>query len=104
MAKETYEVTRPLQRCPSHPGAVLDDILDDVKKSKTEIAELLGISRQHLYDILREQKPLSPTIAARIGRVFGGGAGLWLRLQANHDAWKADRDESLAAFSRLEVA
>lgn len=35
-------------RAPLHPGAVLDNIIPDVGKSKTEIASLLGISRQYL--------------------------------------------------------
>ncbi|MHC2591081.1 hypothetical protein ACVIG9_005137 [Bradyrhizobium ottawaense] len=33
---------RDPNRCPSHPGAVLDEILQYIRKSKTEIAEALG--------------------------------------------------------------
>ncbi|MGX1398593.1 addiction module HigA family antidote [Bradyrhizobium japonicum] len=66
---------RDPNRCPSHPGAVLDDILQDIRKSKTEIAEALGISRQHLHDILAEKKPVSPNVAARIGKLVGNGPG-----------------------------
>ncbi len=69
-----YKAIRDPNRCPSHPGAVLDDIIPATGKTKVEIAKLLGISRQHLYDILGERKPVSPDVAARLGKAFGDGA------------------------------
>ncbi len=87
-----YAAVRNPDRCPSHPGAVLDDMIPATGKSKTEIAGLLGISRQQLYDILREVKPVSPNTAARIGKAFGGSTDSWLRMQAAYDAWHVDRD------------
>jgi hypothetical protein len=55
---------RNLNRCPTHPGALLrEDVIPATGKTKVEIARLLGISRQHLYDILRERKPVSPELA-----------------------------------------
>ena len=80
-------------RCPTHPGALLrEDVLPAVKRSKTEIAGLLGISRQHLYDILEERKPVSPAVAVRLGKLFGNGPDLWVRMQAAHDTWHAQQD------------
>ena len=81
-----YEAVRDPNRCPSHPGAVLSDWLLDVNYTKTDISRMLGISRQQLYDILNERKPVSANIAARIGKLLGNGAGIWLRMQAAHDA------------------
>src|SRR4051812_40454495 len=70
-------------RCPTHPGALLrDDVLPATGRIKAEIAGLLGISRQRLYDILQERNPVSPAIAVRLGKLFGAGAGIWTRLQA----------------------
>lgn len=100
----TYEVTRPIQRAPSHPGAILEDIIPATGKSKVEIARLLGISRQQLYDILGEKKPVSPNVAARLGKLFGDGAGIWLRMQASYDAWHAEREVDVSAIPTLETA
>ena len=58
--KASYPAIRNPDRCPSHPGEIIADILPDLAKSKTEIAQILGISRQHLYDILESHKPVSP--------------------------------------------
>lgn len=99
-----YEVTRPIARCPSHPGAVLDDIIPATGRSKTEIAQLLGISRQHLYDILNEKKPVSPAVAARLGKMFGDGAAIWLRMQAAYDAWHAEREVDVSGIPTLTAA
>lgn len=99
-----YEPARPLERCPSHPGALLDDIIPATGKSKTEIARLLGISRQQLHDIIREKKPVSPNVAARLGKMFGDGAAVWLRMQAAFDAWHAEREVDVSAVPRLDAA
>lgn len=95
---------RPIARCPSHPGALLEDIIPATGKTKVEIAGLLGISRQQLYDILREKKPVSPTIAAKLGKLFGDGPGVWLRMQAAYDAWHAEREVDVSAIPTLDAA
>ena len=99
-----YETKRPIERCPSHPGALLDDIIPATGKTKVEIAELLGISRQQLYDILREKKPVSPNVAARLGKLFGDGPAVWLRMQAAYDAWHAEHEVDVSGIPTLDAA
>ena len=99
-----YPVKRPLRRSPSHPGALLDEVIAATGKTKVEIAGLLGISRQQLYDILREKKPVSPPMAARLGKMFGDGAAIWLRQQAAYDAWHAERDIDVSTIPTLSAA
>ncbi len=90
------------KRCPTHPGALLrEDILPALKLPKTAIADALGISRQHLYDILRERKPVSAEVAVRLGAAFGNGADVWLRMQAAYDAWQASRKVDVSKVPRL---
>ncbi|GLR58735.1 hypothetical protein GCM10007919_34610 [Rhizobium indigoferae] len=69
-----------------------------------EIANLLGISRQQLRDIITEKKPVSPNIAARLGKLFGMGAGVWLRMQVAYDAWQAEHIVDLSNIPTLEFA
>jgi antitoxin HigA-1 len=91
-------------RCPSHPGALLrEDVIPATGRSKAEIAQLLGISRQYLYDILRERKPVSPAVAVRLGKLFGDGAGVWVRMQAAYDTWKAERKEDVSKIPTLRT-
>ncbi|HZQ11370.1 MAG TPA: HigA family addiction module antitoxin [Pseudolabrys sp.] len=87
-----YAAKRNQNRCPTHPGVLLREVIPVTGKSKSEIAALLGISRQHLYDILRERKPVTPAVAVRLGKLFGDGAGVWVRMQGAHDTWHAERE------------
>ncbi|PRD51063.1 HigA family addiction module antitoxin [Phyllobacterium myrsinacearum] len=98
------KMTSSPDRCPSHPGALLDDIIPATGKTKAEIAQLLGISRQHFYDIIGERKPVSPTVAARLGKAFGDGAAVWLRMQAAYDAWHAEREVDVSKIPTIRAA
>src|SRR3954465_7009645 len=71
----TNALLRGLQ--PIHPGEMLrEDVLPSLGKSKTEIDRLLGISRQTLFDILRERQPVTPAMALRFGKLLGNGPDL----------------------------
>lgn len=100
-----YAAKRNPNRCPTHPGELLrEEILPSLKMSKVQVADALGISRQHLYDILNEKKPVSPEVAARLGKAFGDGAGIWLRMQAAYDAWHAEREVDVSKVASLSAA
>jgi addiction module HigA family antidote len=91
-------------RCPTHPGALLrEDVIPATGRSKAEIARLLGMSRQHLYDILRERKPVSPSVAVRLGKLFGDGATVWVRMQGAYDTGHAERDEDVSKIPTLRA-
>jgi addiction module HigA family antidote len=77
---------------PMHPGEMLrEDVLPSLGKSKTEIASLLGISRQTLFDILRERQPVTPAMALRFGKLLGNGPDLWIDLQRAYDLYVAEK-------------
>jgi antitoxin HigA-1 len=99
-----HAAKRDPNRCPTHPGALLrEDVIPATGRTKAEIAQLLRISRQHLYDILRERKPVSPSVAVRLGKLFGDGAGVWVRMQAAYDTWHAERKEDVSKIPTLRA-
>jgi len=92
---------------PMHPGALLREmILPALDKPKAEIARLLEVSRQTLYDILGEKQEVTPTIALRLGKLTGSTPEMWLNMQRNYDLRIiAERDkELLARIPTLEAA
>jgi len=98
-------MSRNPNRCPTHPGELLrEDVLPEVKKSKVEIARLLGISRQHLHDIVAERKPVSPEVAVRLGKLFGNGPGFWIRMQGAYNEWQASRAIDVSEIPTLTAA
>ena len=101
-----YSAKRDPNRCPTHPGALLSEVIPATGKTKTEIAALLGISRQHLYDVMAQRKPVSAAVAVRLGKLFGDGAGVWVRMQGAYDTWHAERDlaDAIRRIPRLKAA
>ena len=92
---------------PAHPGLLLREIvIPGSGESIAGIARALGISRTNLYNILNARQPLTPAVAVRLGKLFGDGGAVWMRMQAEHDVWKAEKEGAadLAKIKTLKVA
>ena len=77
---------------PPHPGEILrEDVLPDLGLSVTAAAAALGVSRVSLSRVLHGRAAISPDMAVRLGQWLGNGGEVWLRLQAAHDLWHAER-------------
>lgn len=88
-----------------HPGELLrEDIIPAIGKPKSEIADLLGISRQTLYDIINEKQPVTAAMAVRLGKLCGNGPALWINLQKRYDLEQAEREVDVSNIPTLEVA
>jgi addiction module HigA family antidote len=104
-AMKSHPAKRSGNLAPSHPGELLAEVvIPATGRSKAEIARLLGISRQTLYDILNQRQPVTPAVAVRLGKLFGDGTGIWIRMQAAYDTWHAEREVDVSDIKTLEVA
>ena len=71
---------------PPHPGlSVRYDCLEPLGLSVTEAARRLGVSRKQLSSLVNGHSAISPEIAIRLDKAFGGGAETWRRLQTAYD-------------------
>lgn len=92
---------------PTHPGELLrEDVIPALRRPKTELAKLLGVSRQTLHDILAEKQPITPANALRIGKLTGTSPAMWLNMQQAYDLRIAADvlADSLDAIPTLEAA
>jgi addiction module HigA family antidote len=71
---------------PPHPGRIVrQDCIEPLALTITEAARVLGITRQALNNLVNGKAGISPEMAVRLSKAFGGSAEMWLRLQVNYD-------------------
>lgn len=75
---------------PAHPGEVLKDGWPE-GVTVTDAAQLLGVTRATLSRILNGHAGITADMALRLQDWLGINAEMWLRLQAAHDLWEAER-------------
>ena len=72
---------------PSHPGEfVRMEIVEELGLNVTQAAEILGVRRATLSDLLNGNAALSPEMALRIEKAFDVDMDMLLRMQAWYDA------------------
>jgi len=72
---------------PSHPGDFIrTGVIEELGLNVTRAAEILGVRRATLSDLLNSNAALSPEMALRIEKAFGVGMDMLLRMQAWYDA------------------
>ena len=87
---------------PPHPGlSVRNDCLKPLNISVTEAAQKLGLSRKQLSDIVNCRAGVSPEMAIRLDKAFGGGAQTWHQLQATYDMAQALKKADQIEVKRL---
>ena len=90
---------------PPHPGlSVRHDCLEPLGLTVTEAAKQLGVSRKQLSDIVNCHAGISPEMAIRLDKAFGGGADTWLRIQAAYDLAQAMTHADRIKVRRLTPA
>ena len=79
-------------RNPPHPGTLVrEDCLKPVGLSVTNGAEVLGVTRQALNNLVNGKAGISPEMAIRLDKAFGGTAEGWLAVQSAFDLAAARR-------------
>lgn len=75
---------------PPHPGEIVRELyLEPLGLTVTQAASDLGVARKTLSDLLNGHSGISPEMAIRLSKTFGGSIEGWLQMQMNYDAAKA---------------
>lgn len=86
---------------PSHPGEFIrDEVLDELGLTIGRAAEILGVRRATLSDLLRGKAALSPEMALRVEKAFGVDMEMLLRMQAWYDTAAMRRREAEIEVTR----
>jgi antitoxin HigA-1 len=92
-----------LMKNPPHPGGlVFRQCIEPMGLTITRAAEALGVTRVTLSELVNGKRGISPEMAVRLSKVFGGSAESWLVLQAQYDLAQVHADR--IKLKRLEPA
>ena len=90
---------------PAHPGRIVKNAcLEPLGLSVTEGAEILGVTRQALNNVINGKSGISPEMAIRLAKAFGSTPEVWLRMQLAYDLAQARKNESKIKVRRLRAA
>ena len=83
----TTERNQPMtMKNPPHPGlVVLQECIEPLGLTITDAAAALGVTRTTLSELVNGKRGISPEMAVRLSKVFGGSAESWLTQQAHYD-------------------
>ncbi|MGA2206030.1 MAG: HigA family addiction module antitoxin [Terracidiphilus sp.] len=90
---------------PPHPGrSIRNACLEPLGLSVTQGAEILGVTRQALNNVVNGKSGISPEMAIRLSKAFGSTPETWLRMQLAYDLAQARKDEARIKVKRLRAA
>lgn len=86
---------------PVHPGKLVEANLEELGLSVAEAAKAMKVTRQQLYNVIRGKSAVSPDMALRFEKAFGGGAAMWLGMQSAYDLAQARKEQKNVRIRRL---
>ena len=97
---------RPLRpmKTPPHVGSFLrTEVIDEHGLSVTSAAEVLGVTRQALNNLLNQKAALSAEMALRFEKAFGVGMEHLMRMQLAYDMAQARAKSQDITIKRHKV-
>ena len=88
---------------PSHPGEFIRrQVLEPLDLSVSKTAEILGVRRATLSDLLNGKSALSPEMALRLEKAFEVNMDFLLRMQTLCDAARMRKKEKEIDVTRFQ--
>ena len=90
---------------PPHPGEVIRELcIDPLGLTVTAAARGLGVSRKALSELLNGHSGISPEMAVRLSKGFGGSVESWLKQQMQYDLAQIQKKAGEIRVNRFEHA
>src|SRR5688572_25225918 len=55
--------------------------------NQTQFADLIGVSRRTVHEVVQERRPITVDMAQRLSRILGNHPRFWLNMQQAADLW-----------------
>lgn len=81
-----------LMHNPPHPGKIVKkSLIDNTGLTVTAAAEILGVNRVTLSNLLNEKSNISPEMAIRLSKALSTSSEMWINMQAMYDLAQAEK-------------
>jgi addiction module HigA family antidote len=75
----------PMKNVPHPGGFVLRQCIEPLGLTIKDAAAALGVTRTTLSELVNGKRGISPEMAVRLSKAFGGSAESWITQQAHYD-------------------
>jgi addiction module HigA family antidote len=91
------------KRKPSTPGEILhEEFMQPYNLTQTKLAELSGITRHRINEIIRGRRAITPDTALRFAKLFNTSPDFWLNLQTKLNLWQElQKKEKLIKIGKI---
>ena len=87
---------------PPHPGRIIkQECLEPLELSITRAADILGVTRLTLSNVVNGKNGVSPEMAIRLSKAFGSSPEVWLGLQMDYDLAQAEKKSSRIKVKKI---
>ena len=83
---------------PIHPGLVLQDELDELGISQSELARHIKVLPKTINEIVGGRRGISAAMAISLSQALGASPQFWMNLQANWELSRVDKNK----FAQIE--
>jgi len=95
-------------RKPFTPGEILyEEFMLPYSLSQVKLAELIGVERQRIHQIIKGKRAITPDTAIRLGKLFHMTPQFWLNLQLKLELWESlhspERRDSYEGIQALSL-
>lgn len=99
MATDSKEI-----KAPPHPGRILlSEAMEPLGISRNQLARDLDVPVGRISDITNGKRGITADTALRLGRYFGTGPEIWMRLQAEYDLHMANVSAGAEIAERVRI-
>jgi addiction module HigA family antidote len=95
----------PTHRAPTRPGEFVQEFIEDLGISQSELARRIHVPFQRVNDVVHGRRAMTPSTALRFAKFFGNSPTFWMNAQLACDLYETQRDEEdvLAEIEPAEV-
>ena len=83
----------PTHRAPTRPGEFVEEFVDDLGISQSELARRIHVPFQRVNDVIHGRRAMTPSTALRLSKFFGNSPTFWMNAQLACDLYETQRAE-----------